>query len=221
MNIKALKGMKYPDSAVIKFFFKEALQTKAGKVIEFGCSNGNNLSLYYQYDYDVIGVDMSEEAIENANHNFENIYTSNGTYEFTATDMLGFAEENRNLYADVFTIPNVISYISKEDFIRFLELSRERNFYKEGATFFLRTRTTKDYRFGLGKKVGNNSFLMENDVTSEKGAICACYYEYELIDILREHLNLRNFTINHLDNQNLQNGEVILNSDIVIWGEIG
>lgn len=220
MTIKDIKGLKYPDEYVIKYFFKERLFEKKGKVLEFGCSNGNNLSLYYQYDYDVQGVDISKDNIANAKYNFENIYDSEGSFEFNCEDMMSFVQNNKNLEVDIFTIPNVISYISKEDFIKFLELSVENKIFKKGAKFFLRTRTIKDYRYGLGKKVSKDSYLMQNDITGEEGALCTCYQEYELIDILRKYLNLSNFSINHLDNQNCQNGETILNSDIAIWGQI-
>ncbi len=221
MNIQNIKGLKYPDEAVIKFFFKEGLQNSKGKVIEFGCSNGNNLSLYYQYDYDVIGIDLDSGSIDNAHYNFKHIFNSSSKYTFHTHDMNTFATTQKNILADIFTIPNVISYISKENFIHFLQSASENKLYKKDASFFLRTRTIKDYRFGLGKKVSNNSYLLDNNITGEKGALCTCYQEYELIEILKKHLNLHDFEINHLDNQNLQNGETILNSDISIWGKIG
>ncbi|MGA1933330.1 methyltransferase domain-containing protein [Arcobacter sp. YIC-464] len=220
MTIKDIKGLKYPDEYMIKYFFKERLFESKGKVLEFGCSNGNNLSLFYQYDYDTYGVDINEINIKNAKYNFENIYESEGSFTFYSDDMISFVQNNKDLEVDVFMIPNVISYISKEDFIKFLEISVENNIFKKGAKFFLRTRTRKDYRYGLGKKVAEDSYLMQNNITGEEGAICTCYQEYELIDILRKYLNLSNFSINHLDNQNCQNGETILNSDIAIWGDI-
>lgn len=220
MTIKDIKGLKYPDEYMIKYFFKERLFESKGKVLEFGCSNGNNLSLFYQYDYDTYGVDINEINIKNAKYNFENIYESEGSFTFYSDDMISFVQNNKDLEVDVFMIPNVISYISKEDFIKFLEISVENNIFKKGAKFFLRTRTRKDYRYGLGKKVSEDSYLMQNNITGEEGAICTCYQEYELIDILRKYLNLSNFSINHLDNQNCQNGETILNSDIAIWGDI-
>ena len=220
MTIKDVKGLKYPDEYVIKYFFKEGLQNKTGKVIEFGCANGNNLSLYYQYDYDIIGIDFLETSIENANYNFKNIYTSNAKYNFISTDMLSYAQNHKNINADVFTIPNVISYISKNDFIEFLKESKKNNLFKKDAGFFLRTRTKKDYRYGLGEEIEQDSFLISDNSTGEKGALCTCYSEYELIELLKKYLNLKDFTISYLDNQNLQHNRLVLNSDITIWGTI-
>ena len=220
MTIKELKGLKYPDEYMIKFFFKEKLHEKKGKVIEFGCANGNNISLFYQYDYDTVGIDLLQTSINDAEYNFNSVYDSKGSASFVCDDMLSFAKKNRDLNADVFMIPNVISYIKKSDFIEFLEVSKENKLFKKDAKFFLRTRTKKDYRYGQGTEIEESTFLLTDDITGEEGAICTCYDEYELIEILKKYLNLENIVISHLDNQNLQNGRMILNSDIAIWGNI-
>lgn len=220
MTIKELKGLKYPDEYIIKFFFKEGLQNREGSVIEFGCANGNNIALFYQYDYNVKGIDLSDIAITNALYNFKNIYTTQGEFSFECTDMLSFAQNNKDIYADIFMIPNVISYIKKSDFIKFLELSKKNNLFKKGAKFFLRTRTKKDYRYGLGEELEPDTFLLTDDTTGEKGVICTCYDEYELVQILKKYLNLENITVCHLDNQNMQKGRKVFNSDIAIWGDI-
>ncbi|EHX0500218.1 class I SAM-dependent methyltransferase, partial [Campylobacter jejuni] len=74
MHIKELKGLKFPDNAIIKFFFKNQLHTlQKQRVLEFACSNGNNLSLFASYDYECLGVDLDDENIANANYNFTNI----------------------------------------------------------------------------------------------------------------------------------------------------
>jgi len=220
MTIRNLKGLKYPDEYIIKFFFKELLHTTNGKVLEFGCGNGNNLSLYYQYNYDIIGVDLFQSPIDEANYNFKNIYTSNSSFKFICTDMLSYVKNNKNINVDIFTLPNVISYLSKKEFEDFLILSKKNNIFKKNSKFFLRTRTQKDYRYGKGKEIEKDSFLMQDNTTGENGALCTCYSEYELIELLKKHLNLTSFVISHLDNQNLQNNRLVLNSDIVIWGTI-
>lgn len=219
MTIKDIKGLKYPDEYIIKYFFKNNLHTQSGKVIEFGCSNGNNLSLFYQYDYETLGIDLSNESIENAKYNFKNIYSSNGSYKFYTTDMLHYVDTHKDINADIFMIPNVISYISKEDFKKFLQLSVQNNIFKKDANFFIRTRTKKDYRYGFGKEVSKDSFLMPNNITGEEGALCTCYDEYELVLLLKEYLNLKDFKVLSLDNQSDQ-GHKLLNSDLVIWGKI-
>lgn len=220
MTIKNIKGLKYPDEYLIRYFFKEALHQNKGKVIEFGCSNGNNLSLFYEYDYDVIGVDISQDNINNAKYNFENEYSSLGTYDFNLCDMNSFAKENKDIKADVFLIPNVACYLRKDEFSNFLKLSKENNIYKENASFFLRTRTIKDFRHANGTSLGNGSYKIEQEITGEKGLLNTCYNEYELIELLKRELNLFDFKICNIEYENVQNGHTLFNSDIVIWGKI-
>ena len=55
-TIKELKGLRFPDEYVIKFFFKSGLHASPGRVVEFGCGNGNNLSLFRAYGWDVTGL---------------------------------------------------------------------------------------------------------------------------------------------------------------------
>jgi SAM-dependent methyltransferase len=219
-NITMLRGLKYPDEYMIKFFFKQKLHEKKGNVIEFGCSNGNNLSLFYQYGYSTAGVDYSLKNIQNANYNFSNIYESNANFSFFSENMLDYIQKKDTIKYDVFMIPNVISYLTKKEFISFLQTAKSNKIFTQGADFFLRTRTIRDYRFGLGTEVAPNSFQMTDNITGEANAICTCYEEHELLDLLKTHLNIKDFFIFYLDNQNYQSGRTILNADVVIWGKI-
>ena len=220
MTIKDIRGLKYPDEYIIKYFFKKGFDKRSAKVLEFGSGTGNNLSLFYQYDWDVVGVDMVQSLNDDASYNFTNIYESKGESIFHTSDMSTFVKNNHNIKADVFMLPGVISYIDKEAFVEFLELANKFNAFKEGADFFIRTRSKKDYRYGLGKDMGNDSFLMQNNITGEEGALCTCYDEYELVLLLQKYLKLRDFDVFSLENQNDQKHKV-LNADIVIWGRIG
>lgn len=220
MTIKDIRGLKYPDEYLTRYFFKEGLDKFSGKAIEFGCSNGNNLSLFYQYNYDVLGVDISSINLDNAEFNFENLYKSTSSFNFYNKDMELFVQENKNINADIFLIPNVACYLTKEQFLSFLTLSKENNLFKSGASFFLRTRTTKDFRHANGKDIGNGSFIIEQEITGEKGITNTCYNEFELIELLKKSLNLYDFKVCNIEYENVQNGYTLFNSDIVIWGKI-
>jgi len=224
IKIKDIKGLKYPDEYFIKFFFKNRLHEKKNLTyLEFGCGNGSNLMLPYSYGggNKVIGIDYDQSLIENAKFNFNLLDNKEANYEYFADDMRDFTKNNSNIQADVFILPSVIYYISKKDFIIFISNIIKNNNIKHNIPFYIRIRTPKDFRFGLGQKQKNNSFLLPNDViTGEGGASITFYYESEILDILKEYLKLKNYKIFHLDNQNEHNGEVVLNSDIVIWGTI-
>lgn len=218
---KDLKGLKFPDIALVKFFFKQKLHEKCGKVLEFACSNGNNLSLFASYDYECLGVDLSEQSVKNGEFNFAEILKAKN-FRFFNENILSFPKSHPNINADVFLIPNVINYLSRKDFIALLQDARKFKCYKENALFFLRTRSVKDYRYGLGKKVAHNSFLLDDNTTGENGCINTCYQDFELVDLLREHLNLYDFRVLNYESTNLmgEDERLVLDSDIVIYGYI-
>ena len=66
-------GVVYEDGIFDVDIIEEKLNQKYGSVLEFGCANGNNLSLFYQFGWNVLGVDLSKDAIDNANNNFEKL----------------------------------------------------------------------------------------------------------------------------------------------------
>ncbi|WP_261798255.1 hypothetical protein [Campylobacter volucris] len=74
MFINKIKGFKYPDMELVRWFFKNKLDTLANaKVLEFASHNGNNLSLFANYNYECIGVELNKENHKNALYNFNNI----------------------------------------------------------------------------------------------------------------------------------------------------
>ncbi|EAI7261246.1 class I SAM-dependent methyltransferase [Campylobacter lari] len=208
---------------LVRWFFKNKLDTlENAKVLEFACSNGNNLSLFANYDYECIGVELSKQNHENAIYNFKEIMHYQKA-SFFNENMLDFAKNHQNINADVFLIPNVINYISKEDFKNLLLNSKNNNLYsgKKYAHFFLRARSTKDHRYGLGNKLSNGSFILTNDdFSGEKNCLCTAYQEHELVEILKENLNLYDFEVITSENINIKNKVYIKDSDIIIYGKI-
>ncbi|EAW7430145.1 class I SAM-dependent methyltransferase [Campylobacter lari] len=206
-----------------RWFFKNKLDTlENAKVLEFASHNGNNLSLFANYDYECIGVELSKQNHENAIYNFKEIMHYQKA-SFFNENMLDFAKNHQNINADVFLIPNVINYISKEDFKNLLLNSKNNNLYsgKEYAHFFLRARSTKDHRYGLGNKLSNGSFILTNDdFSGEKNCLCTAYQEHELVEILKENLNLYDFEVITSENINIKNKVYIKDSDIIIYGKI-
>jgi len=219
MLLSQVKGLKYPDEYFIRFFFKSGFHNqKALSFLEFGCSNGNNLMLPYHYKHNVVGVDLREKRVEDAKFNFQNQNLKN-SYEFYASDMVEFTKSSLKSF-DVISLPNIINYLSRDRFLEFLENLKINNFYKEDALFFIRFRSPKDFRNGYGKEIGKNSYIVEDDLTGEKGAINSLYDDIEMVDILKKYLRLQDFQIFHIEFENLAKDKIIFNSDIVIWGKI-
>jgi len=224
MIVSKIKGFKYPDVELVRWFFKEGLDKFKGKVLEFACSNGNNLSLFAGYDYECLGVELDSLNVANANYNFKELFHFEKA-NFIQADMREFAKDPLRFFKsvefDVFLIPNCLNYISKEDFKILANESRKNKLFKDNAYFFLRARSTKDHRYGLGKNLKNGSFILENDEFSgEKNLLCTCYNEYELVEICKEFLGLYDFSILTSENINLKDKIFIKDSDIILYGKI-
>lgn len=219
MNIRDIKGLKYPDEYFIKFFFKKGLHLddKANTFIELGCANGCNLSLAYQFGNHVIGVDYDKASIENAHDNFSSLIQENN-FSFYCDDMREFVKNNQ-LSVDVLSLANSIYYIPKNDFVNLLR--NIKGWLSSDTSLFIRFRGLDDFRYGKGKLVDENSFIIENGVTGEDGAYCCFYSEEDMLALLMDELNLRNYDVMNARYDNIQNGVTVSNHDIIIWGSVG
>ncbi|TQR33879.1 flaz protein [Campylobacter sp. MIT 99-7217] len=208
---------------LVRWFFKSKIyELPRKKVLEFGSHNGNNLALFASYDFEVLGVELDEKNVENANYNFKELENYQKC-EFFTDDIKHFAQVKKDIKASVFLIPNVINFLSKEEFINLLQNSRKNKLYEyenDFAHFFIRARSIKDYRYGLGKKLDNGSFLLDDEYAGEKGCICTAYQEYELVELLEEHLNLYDFELITSENINIKDKVFIKDSDIIVYGKI-
>jgi hypothetical protein len=220
MNIKDIKGLKYPDEYFIKFFFKYQFHNKKDLTfIELGCSNGCNLMLPFQYNFTTLGVELNETLCEYANDNFNNL-CENHNYTFHAQDMREFCHNSANIQADVLVLASSIYYIPQEDFILLLKDIRQNNLIKQNIPFYIRFREVDDFRNGKGKQIEANSYILQNGITGEDGLFCEFYKTEQMIDILIKELNLREFEVMSLQYENIQNNSKVNNSEVVIWGRI-
>jgi len=218
MNLAKVKGLKYPDEYFIRFFFKKNLhKEKKLNFLELGCANANNLSLAYSYNHRIIGVDIDKTSIDNAKYNISNLNLENN-FEFFCENMIDFSKKQKNLNADVLVLANSIYYITKNDFLDMLKNIKTNELIKKGSLFYLRFRAPDDFRNHKGKKLAENSYILDNGITGEDGCICTFYEENEMIDILKNELNLSAFDSLKVKYDNIQNDTKVNNSDIVIWG---
>jgi len=152
--ISQLKGLKYPDEYLVRFFFKEGLDKKRGTVLELGCGNGSNLGLFYQYKYDVVGIDIDSNAIANAEHNFRLIKLGcklKNDFEFKCAGMSKYLEDKNNTRFDVVTLPSSIYYMDYKSIDNVFNLIKKNGNLKKGSALYIRVRTPRDYRFGKVK----------------------------------------------------------------------
>jgi SAM-dependent methyltransferase len=220
MNIKNIKGLKYPDEYFIKFFFKNNLHKRENKkYLDIGCSNGCNSILPYQFNNSIVGVDLDATLIQYANENFSSLEQQT-PYFFYVQDMRDFCKEKKEIFADILILANSIYYIPKNDFISLLQNIKKHSLIKEKIPFFIRFREVDDFRNQKGKIVGENAIIMQNGITGEDDIFCQFYKTEEMIEILKDKLDLKNFEIMHIRYDNIQNNTIVNNSDVVIWGTI-
>ena len=220
MNISNIKGLKYPEEYFIRFFFKNNLQNYSDKrYLEFGCSNGCNLTLPYQFKNQVIGIDYNTQLIEHANENFTS-QNSQTDFKFYTDDMRTFCQNNKNINADVLVLASSIYYIPKEDFVLMLKNIIKNKLIKKNIPFYLRFRLPNDFRNNKDKTLEKNSVIINNNITGEDGVFCKFYTVDEMLKILRDELNLSDFSIMETTYENIQNNVKIFNSDVIIWGTI-
>ena len=219
-QLKHWKGLKFPDIYIVRFFFKYVLNQNLDvkRVLELGCGSGNNLYLFNIYDFEVQGIDISEENIKNAIFNFSKVLkASPQTYHFLQHDItkLDFLQKVKTPN-DILLLPNIVYYLSKKDFEKIL-----RNINKiltSNGLFFIRFRSPRDGR-NLCRESLNGVQILKTSKTGEFNTIQTFYEEFEMVELLKKYLNISDFKVFHVyEEVETLNGKVF-NSDIVIWGK--
>lgn len=63
-------GVVYPEGHIIRFYeriVKYELGMSGGSMLDFGCGNGTHLCYFMSKGFKVIGIDIVEEAVNQAN----------------------------------------------------------------------------------------------------------------------------------------------------------
>lgn len=223
MLIHEYQGMKFPTEYLTRFFFKESLHLRPGRVLELGCGNGNNLMLFYQYGWDISGVDLSPVLIEQAQHNFALLkerHALPNRYTLQDGDMLEFVRQYPGTPFDVLTLPHSVYYLPRERIEELFRLLLEKRMVTEGSLLFLTVRTPKDYRFGRGNPAGDGCFVLDIEETGEKGSTVTFFSEPEIRALLEKYFGFSHLLVLHQEYENPQSGRIIANSDLTLWGKV-
>lgn len=200
---------------MIRFFYKAGLDKRTGHVVEAGAGNGNNLALFAEYGWKVTGIDLLEEATADAAANFAH----HSDAKFLTHDLDEGLPPGLDTPIDCLSLANVINYLPRENYERLL--AQFADMLSPGAWIFLRTRTPQDYRFGRGEQVAPDAFILDTTETGENGLLNVFYEETQMaadfIDVLG--VDPDSIVTLYVDHQNLQQGQVISNSDLIMWAE--
>ncbi len=219
-GLKDIRGLKYPEACLIRFFFKNGLHSAPGRVFEAGCDNGCNLRLFREYDWETVGIDISRDALGNAETNFAGMNAAQSAFRFIHHDLSAGLPRDLAGPFDCVLFPSSLYYIPRAAMRQVLCDSRR--LVRPGSAFYLRMRTLGDFRFGRGEAIEHNAFRLATEVTGERGVINVFYHDYELVDMLRDNLGAdpTDMKVLHVDYQNIQGDTVVSNSDVVIWGRV-
>jgi SAM-dependent methyltransferase len=212
-SLSKLRGLRFPDESIVRMFFKEELHHNPGRVLELGCGNGNNLLLFQEFGWEVEGVDISADSLANAHHNLA------GGKETVALYQADLAQDMPALTGqfDVIILPNFNYYVPRASFWRLLADCNQ--LLRGGGLYFMRSRTCEDWRYGRGREVERNGFVLECTETGEQGLLNVFYEKCDLIEMIEASLGkLHDQKILKVKYENPQNGIIVCNDDIVIWG---
>lgn len=118
---------------------------------------------------------------------------------------------------DTIILPSINYYLPRTSFRSLLADCS--HLLKQGGIFFLRSRTCEDWRYGRGREIKPNGFVLECKETGEEGLLNVFYSTDELVhlcDAIIGELHDRQILKVHYENP--QSGLIIGNDDVVIWG---
>lgn len=212
-DLRGIRGLKYPDEFLTRFFFKRGHDRRMGRVLELGCGNGSNLALYLAYGWEATGIDSSAEAIADAKHNLQ---VKCGLIRHDLTR--GLPELARPI--DVLLMPSSLYYLPRAAVGTCMRQLRA--LAAPTADFYLRMRLTDDYRYGRGVEVERSGFRLSIDETGERHYLNVFYTEAELRSLVIEELGADPDDLVVLRNRfdNPQNGRIISNSELILCGRL-
>lgn len=216
--IKQLQGLLFPDDYLVKFFFKTKLNKRKKNVLELGCSNGNNLSLFFNYGWNVSGVDSNLKNILNAKHNFKilkkKLFLQNN-YLFFKEDMLSFIKKQDNLSYDTIIFANSLYYLEYQQIIEILDCIK--NKISKKTNIFFRIRLKGDQRAKISKKISKFTHLINFKRTNEMNCFNTFFTKQKFITMIRNKFNTKSETVLEIKYENLINNKVFFNNDLVFW----
>ena len=106
-----VEGQKYPDDYVIKAFLKTGLHKDKKTVIELGCGDGNNLMLFREFGWSVVGVDYNIKSLKRAKKNL-NLIKQKKNIKLISQDLtFGLGKKLKNLITNTTLFYCQIFYI--------------------------------------------------------------------------------------------------------------
>lgn len=153
---------KYPSEVIVQYVFRNFKRDGNTKVLDLGCGAGRHSYFMARENIDVYGIDISAEGIVYADKMLKED-NLNGTFKCATTDNIPF----ENDFFDGIISYGVLYYCMWDEIKKSAdEIYRV---LKKGGKALLIIRTTEDYRYGDGREIEKNTFLI-NEENSDKCA---------------------------------------------------
>ncbi|MBN1051160.1 class I SAM-dependent methyltransferase [Clostridium botulinum] len=145
---------KYPAELIVQYVFKNFTKDKSTKVLDIGCGAGRHVYFMANENIDAYGVDISQSGIEYTTKLLkENGVSAN--LEISSMDKLPF-EDN---YFEGIICYGVLYYCKNKE-IKNAVQEMKRVLVENGKGLVV-VRNKKDYRYGKGKEIEKNTFLIK------------------------------------------------------------
>ena len=155
---------KYPNESVVRFMnsdFPRSLSSRRKiSILDIGCGSGRHVKLFAENRFQVFGIDFSKSAIFNT----KNLLRKNKLRaELKCSDMHNLPFKDN--YFDGVLSFGVFYYSDSKGMKK--SIKEMYRVLKKGGTGFINIRSTNDYRYGKGKKIENNTYILNIKDTNE------------------------------------------------------
>ena len=159
---------KYPSEHVVRFIFtqfpRERAKRRQLKILDLGCGAGANTVFLTKEGFQVWATDISKNGLKVTKKRLKD-NKLRATLKIATMENQPFSD---NFFDGVIS-HGVFYYNDREGFQKAV-LEMYRILKKRGKAFVF-TRSTDDYRFGKGKKIDRNTFILNIEDTNEKGMV--------------------------------------------------
>ena len=171
---------KYPSEHVIRFLFsqfsRDISQRKNIKILDAGCGVGRHTLLLANEGFDTYFTDISTSALSITTKRIKNKKLK-ATYEKANMEKLPFKDN----YFDGIISFGVLYYNDMEGTIS--AVSEIYRVLRNGGKAFILVTTKDDYRFGKGKQIDSNTYILNIIDTGEVGMILNFLDREEIHDL--------------------------------------
>ncbi len=175
---------KYPSELVVQYIFRNFTRDGKTRVLDLGCGAGRHVFFMASENIDTYGIDISADGIEHT----EQLLKAKGLEANLKVASAGKIPYDSDFFDGI--VCYGVLYYCKIDEIKNAVKEIYRVLKPNGKALIL-VRSTGDYRFGKGKEIEKNTFLIEEKDQSkssfnENGMVMHFFNQDEIEEYFRD-----------------------------------